>query len=557
VPAEGVALDIPAGAISSETTITVSKRSAGPEGQLGITVELGPDGLIFTHPIALSWSIPAATLPAGALSDDLTIVTETPSGWARVPSFVETEGSETEAQALLTHFSSYALIVVDQTSALYGAWGFSATDVYGYGAGSTLVRFDGTGVSSQDLGFGSSVRLFDGWGTATNDHYIVGGNASLGKVWHGGGSAWSEVAIPAGSGSATGQPLLGIDGEGGEIIAVGYGGRAVWFDGAAWSDIAYTVPGGAAGQVRRLRAAVAFGNGNAMVVGDEVALVRAGGAWTEVDMSPLFADRRFFFSGVWGNSMTDVFAVGREFDPATTLESAVIVHFDGTLWERSSTPAGPTSCEGISGNGAVVIVVGSNGSVLRSPGGASASWTTEDLCETTSSTLHDVWVGPADFAAAVGSGAVFLHSGPDCGGSGGGGGDIVLTFASVGATDCDQSWTEQGVGMIFQDLGGDCYIYHAVPKGEPPENAYLYTFTSQLTATLPGSYRRAEVVVGPIHPSVPIVAIAERGAAEVDRATAPVGGEGFETLVLESGGGFTTLIVQIAHGTLEEIRLFE
>jgi len=551
VPDMGIALDVPPGALSAPLTLTLAERRSGPEGSVGPVLELGPDGTTFLVPVTLSLAIPRTELPAGVWDEDLVVVTETGTRWTRVPTFVAATDEALEAHALLTHFSSYALVVVDQTSALYGTFGLGPNAVYGYGAGSVLARFDGSGVSASDLGLGSGTRLLDGWATGAADHYIAGGSATTGSIWHDSGSGFAPVAIPPGSGAAANQPLLAIDGAGGDILAVGYGGRAVAFESGSWMDASYLVPGGTGGTVRRLRGVVCFGGGGAVSVGDEIVLTRAGGVWSEVDLAAVFGGRRFFLNGVWASSPSHIVAVGREFDPSTAAESGIVLTYDGLTWVRSIVGSA-SSYEGVWGNGSTIVIVGSNGAVLSSPDG-SPGWAAESLCDTTSSTLYDVWVGASDFVAAVGSGAVFLYTGPDC--SGGAGGDIVLPFDTLPVTECGQSWSEQGVTMIFE--GGDCFITHVVEKPDGDDATYVYTFTSVFRATLPGSYQRAEIDVSPIHPSIPVRAFAARGGSTVDSAETAVGAQGAVTLVLEGGGGFTELRVEFAHGTLNEIRLTE
>src|SRR2546421_7855492 len=58
----GAALEIPAGALAKDTTITISQSSAqAPGGALSPVYDFGPDGTTFSKPVTVTFTVPTGT----------------------------------------------------------------------------------------------------------------------------------------------------------------------------------------------------------------------------------------------------------------------------------------------------------------------------------------------------------------------------------------------------------------------------------------------------------------------------------------------------------------
>lgn len=106
-------LDIPAGALAGETTITAEARDDAP-GQdprviAGTTYEFGPDGTQFSVPVTIQLRYDPASIPDGTSPRLLRLHTLVNGGWELVPgSTVDTEQHTVTGQTM--HFSTYALL---------------------------------------------------------------------------------------------------------------------------------------------------------------------------------------------------------------------------------------------------------------------------------------------------------------------------------------------------------------------------------------------------------------------------------------------------------------
>jgi hypothetical protein len=95
----GPSLTIPAGALSTDTTITIAKSSSNaPDGALGSLYQFGPEGTVFTQPVTVALPVPAGTSAASIY-------------WTKAGSSTEYESlpaaiTGTSASALVSHFSA-------------------------------------------------------------------------------------------------------------------------------------------------------------------------------------------------------------------------------------------------------------------------------------------------------------------------------------------------------------------------------------------------------------------------------------------------------------------
>lgn len=553
VASHGVSLDIPPGALSADTEITIGERSDAPARAAGPALELGPDGTTFDEPVRLIVGVDA--LPPGALPDDLRFVTRRGNAWVDMGHGVvqSTSVSSASAEIALEHFSSYSVIAVDQTSFLYGTFGFATDDVFAFGMGSVIAHYDGSDVTATDVGLGGATRLYDGFSVDASDQLCVGWDGSDGQVWRSpDGALWTPEAVP-GTG---GQPLFGISGDPSVTIAVGFGGRILFGTGGGWVDESYVAPGGQANVVRHLRDVAQLPGGDAIAVGDEIVLLRDAGAWSEMDVSALFGGNRFFLNGVWARSDTEVYAVGREFDGASGNDVAAVLAFDGSVWSRMNDVPQGTAFHGVWGDASRLVVAGEAGQILRYESG---TWSDETLCETSNQTFFDVWASAPDFASAVGGGAVFALAMEECedpGGGGGGGGsgepgDLVVTFDGAPPTGCDGTfWSENGASLdLFESVDGSC-----LGCGYTGDASSVRLHPAQLRIILPGQYARCEVDVTSAGGGVTVNGwyAGEVVASAVTTAT----GATTISMTAWNDEGFYLIYVAACDATIDEVRFY-
>ena len=108
-------------------------------------------------------------------------------------------GADKGAGPIALHYdgSAWTRIVTQTRGTLWWVHAFSDGTVYAAGAGSTILRWDGTSFQRMPTPGVSSYTVFGVWGRAPDDAYAVGSISGRdGFVWHYDGSAWSEVLVP-------------------------------------------------------------------------------------------------------------------------------------------------------------------------------------------------------------------------------------------------------------------------------------------------------------------------------------------------------------------------
>ncbi|NJK89637.1 MAG: hypothetical protein HC923_09675 [Myxococcales bacterium] len=214
-----------------------------------------------------------------------------------------------------------------------------------------------------------------------------------------------------GEAAAVGQPLAVADEE--TALAVGDTGRIWTWDGIAWTNPRFRVPGEFSGQLIEPRGklhAAWTANGNEFyIVGSGGAAYRSNGGFQNFEA----LDTRFAepLRGVWGTGNTNVYGVG--------LDSIILRYTD--QWRRVTNNGAdelPTTfLFGIHGRGGNdFLVVGWRGVALHFDGRWRAEVTTVD------SDLRSVWMAPkflafpeepdspeVDIAFAVGTSGTILR----------------------------------------------------------------------------------------------------------------------------------------------------
>jgi hypothetical protein len=107
-----LSLDIPAGALTGETAITVSavKEQLPGMGEWAPAIELGPDGTTFEKPVTLTMSFDGSKLPLGIPPSAIGLYTWKDGSWEPVAgSFVNV--TDNTVTAPISHFSTYILTI--------------------------------------------------------------------------------------------------------------------------------------------------------------------------------------------------------------------------------------------------------------------------------------------------------------------------------------------------------------------------------------------------------------------------------------------------------------
>jgi hypothetical protein len=137
----GAAVQIPAGALATDTTITIQQSTiTAPTSTVGAVYDLGPSGTTFSQPVTVTIPVPAGTTDAAIWTK--------PAGTAHYTSLPTTvSGGVATAQA--THFSVFLVGPVDLNGTWAGLVAYSYANPNGTsGTGSTMQAREVT----QDVG---------------------------------------------------------------------------------------------------------------------------------------------------------------------------------------------------------------------------------------------------------------------------------------------------------------------------------------------------------------------------------------------------------------------
>lgn len=119
--ADGNAIvEIPAGAVSSDTAIIVGEPTGSPPRTVGKAYKFGPKDFQFSKPVTISLKYDSKAVPAGADDSDLVLARESANQWEEVSSCVVDSQQHTVTGSVMG-FSIYSIIWPDQpeTSAEY------------------------------------------------------------------------------------------------------------------------------------------------------------------------------------------------------------------------------------------------------------------------------------------------------------------------------------------------------------------------------------------------------------------------------------------------------
>ena len=159
---------------------------------------------------------------------------------------------------------------------------------------------------------------------------------------------------------------------------------SVLSNGSAWTEMS-------SGTSNALRGVWGNSSSDVFAVGDSGTILRYdSSAWTEMSSGTTIA-----LQGVWSSSSSDVFAVG---------EYGTILHYDGIAWS-SMVSSTASDLYGIWGSSSSdVFAVGNHGTILRYDGivwSPMTSWTSNDL--------RGIWGNSTSDVFAVGGHGTILH----------------------------------------------------------------------------------------------------------------------------------------------------
>jgi cysteine-rich repeat protein len=302
--------------------------------------------------------------------------------------------------------------------AMIAVWGSSASDVFAVGGDSSgngaVLHWDGavwTTMTAPGSQFMDAV-----WGEGPADVFAVD---SVGNTYHYDGTAWTPI------GGVSSDQLTGVYVGDGRAFAVGYNATLARDDAERWAP----TPSDTATKLLTIApfgASVLELGGTPFGTGSGDFRVLTDGAWNQT-LLPGYVDAKDFWVGgpsdvfacgfnslahwdgvswsttftpnvlygVWGASVSDVYAVGSS-----------IWHWDGTTWTQEL--AGPPVLNDVWGSGSNdVFAVGQGGAILHYDG---TSWTT--MTSGTWPDLESVWgTSPTDVFAVGLSGTIVHYDG--------------------------------------------------------------------------------------------------------------------------------------------------
>jgi hypothetical protein len=243
------------------------------------------------------------------------------------------------------------------TADLYNVWGISANDIFVVGD-NIILHYDGSEWKHKTT---ETVGIVDLWGTSSNNLYGISGNA----IQHFDGTSWTIMY-------ADKDPFASIWGSSAsDIFAVGYGGTIMHYDGSSWSAMNSNT-------TTYLAHIWGDSRSNVFVAGYDLILHYDGKEWSTFEsVSGLYlhgiwgtsdelfavgnailhcAGNRCFndtiselansiqLKSVWGNSSTDVFAVGRILTGDSIQETkGMILRYNSNVSPTTTTTTVPSS----------------------------------------------------------------------------------------------------------------------------------------------------------------------------------------------------------------------
>jgi hypothetical protein len=331
---------------------------------------------------------------------------------------------------------------------LKAVWGTSPTNVlavgttYDFGMSQpTVSRWDGVKWTTVSIyaenGIGYGI-----WGSSPSDVWVCGDSG----VWHYDGSKWTTAI-------GTGGDLNAIWGSGpNDVWAVGYYGRAIHWDGAAWTAI----PSDAATNEIELDAVWGTGPNDVWASTNRGELMHWNGtAWSAPKSALVESTYQVPIQGMWGTSANDAWLVG---------EGGMMQHWDGAAW--TDTAGSHRYLRGVWGSSATnVWAVGVQGVVRHWDG---MSWL--DMSQADQPYFNAVWgSGETDLWAVGFSNGTRHWDGKTWAEAS----DLLSSFYGMAGVSAKDVWAVGAGDMAHFD--GASWTYTTVADGGTPTLASVWT----------------------------------------------------------------------------------
>jgi hypothetical protein len=178
---DGASIDIPAGALQSNTTITGTTTDATAPADtvmVGTPYLFGPEGTQFAQPVTIVLAFDPSKLPAGRSASDVAIYTA-PAGSSNYQALPTTLVDGSHVQATTTHFSIFVAAVV---TPLFDLGVNEGADASVHEADAAVGGPDASVGGGSDASVGGSDASAGGSDASAGGSDASGGNGDMGCV---------------------------------------------------------------------------------------------------------------------------------------------------------------------------------------------------------------------------------------------------------------------------------------------------------------------------------------------------------------------------------------
>jgi len=269
-----------------------------------------------------------------------------------------------------------------------------------------VLKFDGGQWTAKwGIPDSSSTRGFnDLWVLSELDSFIAGDG---GEIFHLDSTSLSALTnMTVTKPNPQNLESIWVDAGGTFGFAGGWYGELLQFDGAAWSDAG-------AGLTEYVMDIFGFSPASVYAVADKKVLHYNGTAWSVALDAPIFG----FFQEIWGDSETNIYAVGSD---------EALYHYDGVQWSyidlySTLDPLGLWSdinFNAVWGNSAGEVVIGGSTTGFYLPGSIIARYNGQEWKmewfrgSGMGNRIESIWISPAGKEYTTQANSVLMHREP-------------------------------------------------------------------------------------------------------------------------------------------------
>jgi len=269
-------------------------------------------------------------------------------------------------------------------------WGVSRNEVFAVGQNGTILKYDGSSWTNMDSG---SIDLLRGiWGTSGSDIFVAGGYDKSGFILHYDGNMWSMMKRF----NSSINDLWGFSSN--DIFAVGNEGTILHYNGITWSEMQSGTTE-SLNDIWGSKSTNVFTHYSVLNSDKDLNTILHydGISWKTIDNKI----EDIIILGLWGNSDSDIFAVGSNL----LTDTGSILHYDGVNWEVMTTISFHSYFKKVWGDNKNVFTVGNGGIIYHYNGN---SWT--NMSYGTQNWLYSIWGSSSTDIFAVGGRGTIIHS---------------------------------------------------------------------------------------------------------------------------------------------------